>query len=307
MTWLVALAWADGDCGAWGEPVERGNLTGHEEVSGLAASRRNPGTLFFHEDDDGEPVLVRHGGGPDTEHAIPVEGLDWEDVGIGPCPTGIDACDCVCLGDIGDNLQDRTSLQLVWFPEPATGQAIEPTVWEVTWPDHPRDAEAMLVDLDGTVYIVAKFESAVGVATGPGPLEVLPGPDVGGDEKIIAGSVSPNGRRVMLRTDDHVWLYEGDDVRSALAAAPVSLPEPDQKRQEAATFSADGRSVFLTGEGVDPILFEVACVQFTEDDELDPVAECLDEQADEHTKCGCGSSSVAGLLPLLLLWRRRRG
>jgi hypothetical protein len=299
--WWIAAAWADGRCSAWSPPSLRGVLMDREEVSGLAVARVDAGALLYHEDDDGEPRLYRYGSASDAPVDVRVAGLDWEDVAIGGCPLTIDACSCVALGDIGDNGAIRTSLQIAWFAEPPGGAEVIPEVWTVWWPDGPRDAEALLLDPSGEVVLVAKDGGSIGFASAGGALAVGPGPDVGGDERVIAGSVSPDGRRVALRTEAHLWLYHGDDVRSALSSQPVSLPVPDAARQEAIAFAADGHSIWMTGEGTNPDIYQVTCLQFSDEGDTDAVTECL-----AAVDTGCGGRSALGLVAPMLVWARRR-
>src|SRR5688572_7858085 len=114
--WLMAAAWADGECLRWNGPEARGRLQGREEVSGVAASRIQPGALWYHEDDDGPPKLRRLAGGADDHTELPILGTDWEDLSVGVCPDDA-ACSCVWMGDVGDNLADRGGISVWWFPE----------------------------------------------------------------------------------------------------------------------------------------------------------------------------------------------
>jgi hypothetical protein len=81
------------------------------ELSGLAASRRNPGVLWLHDD----------GSGHNAVHAISVAGnylgaltlqgapsIDWEDIAVGPGPQA--GTHYIYAGDIGDNTDGDRSV-----------------------------------------------------------------------------------------------------------------------------------------------------------------------------------------------------
>ena len=88
------------------------------EASGLAASRKNPGVLWVHNDD-----------GPACVYAMTAEGKhlgvynlegakmrDWEDIAIGPGPEP--NVDYIYVGAIGDNNSKHKSIKIYRVPEP---------------------------------------------------------------------------------------------------------------------------------------------------------------------------------------------
>ncbi|HEX9107875.1 MAG TPA: hypothetical protein VF832_11615, partial [Longimicrobiales bacterium] len=127
------------------------------ESSGLAASRRHPGVLWTHNDSDGEPAVYAidtRGRLLGTVRVTGARNVDWEDIALGPCAAG----DCLYIGDIGDNDAVRGEVQLYRVPEPAPGDAATAPAERLTlvYPDGPRDAEALFVLPDSSVYIVSK-------------------------------------------------------------------------------------------------------------------------------------------------------
>ena len=129
-----------------------------DESSGIAASRTHPGVFWAHNDSEGTPLLyaidsaarlLAEIGLPDAPPQS-----DWEDIATGPCPHG----DCVYIGDIGDNLHDRTDPAILRVAEPDLGanSALAVERFPFRYPDAPEDAEAIFVTADTTVFIVTK-------------------------------------------------------------------------------------------------------------------------------------------------------
>jgi hypothetical protein len=147
------------------------------------------------------------------------------------------------------------------------------SVYRLTYPDRPHDAEALLLAPDGTPYLVTKeMLGASGVYRPAAPLvdggtvalaqvaavnltfTGTPGGPVGqaGQLLVTGGAIAADGTHLALRTytDAYVWPLTGSDVPGALAAAPVRLPLPDSPQGEAITFSADNRNLLVASEGL---------------------------------------------------------
>src|SRR5262245_45881211 len=80
------------------------------EASGLAASRRNPGVLWTH-NDSGDPfvfAITSTGGVKGRVRVTGAQVWDWEDIAVGPCPKGT----CLYIADIGDNDRRRRSVTI---------------------------------------------------------------------------------------------------------------------------------------------------------------------------------------------------
>jgi len=188
-----------------------------------------------------------------------VDPYDPEDLAVG-------ADGAVWLADTGDNNAERATVALlVLRPDGTT------SVYRLTYPDRPHDAEALLLAPDGTPYIVTKeVLGASGVYRPAAPLvdggtvalakvaEVnltftgTPGGPVGqaGQLLVTGGAVAADGTHLALRTytDAYVWPLAGSDVPAALAAAPVRIPLPDSPQGEAITFSPDNRNLLVASE-----------------------------------------------------------
>lgn len=251
------------------------------ELSGLAASRRNPGVLWVQEDSGNPADLVALDQDGTVRGTYRFEGgaaRDWEDLAVGPGPDP-DAT-FVYIGDIGDNTSDQKSMRVVRAPEPsvppASGSAARTATLEgavtlaARYPDGPHNAEALMSDpRTGDLYVVTKSDSGQsGVyrwagpqsSTGTTTLEEVASIDVAAldaalDRRITAGDIAPDGSAILLRTYTNAWLWpraEGDSVADALAAPPCAVPLQLDRQGEAIGWAADGSAYFVTSEGPRP-------------------------------------------------------
>jgi hypothetical protein len=179
------------------------------------------------------------------------------------------------LADTGDNELNRSTVALERLrPDGAA------TLFRLTYPDGPHDAEALLLTPSGQLLIATKEPLTSNVYTPAGPLSAtrptplrhvastgfLPTGTAGGPAGtagqvvVTGGAVSPDGRTVVLRTytDAYVWAAPDGDVAAAIAAGNrrrIALPPTAQG--EAVTFSADGRSLLTSTEGVPGAVHEI--------------------------------------------------
>lgn len=237
-------------------------LAGLSEASGLAVSRRAPGRLWTH-NDSGRPVVFSLDARGSVTGQVGLSGAaveDWEAIAVGPCGGG----SCLYIGDIGDNEARRNRITVYALPEPAaaSGSASVADVFHARYPDGAHDAETLLVDGNGRLYVVTKGETGpVAIYRFPAklqsgatmPLErvggVMPGrPDA--ESRITDGSVSPDGQWAVLRTRSTLTFYRAADLlnghwRAAQRLELTSLKEP---QGEGVALGADS-IVFLAGEG----------------------------------------------------------
>ena len=260
----AAVSAAQHSCRVAGEAV---NLQGLNEASGIAVSRRTAGILWSH-NDSGEPALIAVSADGTTRGRVYVSGGDgdWEDVAVGPCPQG----SCVYIGDIGDNDGRRREVFIYRMPEPDTGAnvSVRAESMRLTYPDGPRDAEAMVVMSDGTLFIVSKGEAgAVALYRVPKPFEngaraqlervtTLVEPAGGSTGRVArrsrvtgAGS-SPDGRWVVLRTLDTIAFYEAETFSAGnpRVAFRFDVSGAGERQGEGVAIGDDG-TVWLASEG----------------------------------------------------------
>ena len=250
------------------------------ESSGLASSS-DPGTVFTH-NDSGDAArffaVDADTGETRTVYELPgVQARDWEDMARGPDESGRSS---LWLGDIGDNNARRDRGLLVHrVPEPAptdreTVTTDAPTSFRLRYADGPGDAEALLVHpRTGRLYVVTKplaGPAKVYAAPerldpgGPNALTLVAevelertgtpgGPGIGSlaQRLVTAGDISPDGRRVALRTytDVYEWTVPGDDVAAAFDGEPQVSPLPETFQGEGLAYTTDGTALLTSTEG----------------------------------------------------------
>jgi hypothetical protein len=251
-----------------------------DEVSGLAASRLDPDLYWVHNDSgDGPRLFAMTSQGEHVAElgVVGAEAEDWEDIAAGPVLEGSAAS--LFIGDIGDNLKFRSSVQIYVLPEPEVDRFAARAELlasahrlEVSYPDGPRDAETLLVDpLTGDLYIIEKSSylrpaAVVGVYRIPA-LDVLSESVVAQRVAeiplgpVTAGSVLADGRGVALRNYQLARFFERDPVLPlfhAFAQPGCELPLAMEEQGETFGFAHDGKSYFTVEEGAEPPLFRYA-------------------------------------------------
>ncbi len=248
------------------ERVIRGTiqLDAIDEASGLAASRRSPDVLWTHNDSgDAARIFAIDTSG----HALGVFYLrgttarDWEDIASGPGPQP--GLSYLYIADIGDNKARYEQVFIHRIIEPVPGSRSAPKVDTVavatltlTYPDGPRDAEALLVDpITRSFVIVSKREKHVRVYTTalgfePGEKRQLALLDSLPVTQITAGDISPSGNHVVIKnyTTIFSWQRTGHTLAGLFARQPDTLfylPEP---QGEALCIEMNGRGYYTLSE-----------------------------------------------------------
>jgi hypothetical protein len=235
-----------------------------KEASGLAASRKNPGVLWVHND-----------GGAPCVYAITPDGKllgvyniagakvrNWEDIAIGPGPKA--NVDYLYVGDIGDNSAKRKDVTIYRIIEPnvnANQSSVNVTINNVesivlVYPDGPRDAETLLLDpLTKDIYIVSKeMTSKVYRAaypqntTGKTTLEQVAKLHWG---MATAGDISPDGNEIIIRGyfSGSLWLRPKEGpLWKAFEGSECSIPIIPEQQGEAICFDSNGAGYYTTSE-----------------------------------------------------------
>lgn len=182
------------------------------------------------------------------------------------------------VADIGDNevlagnaAGARPTVAL-WQVDLSGGDRT-PVIHRFSYPDGPRDSEALLLDGDGTPLIVTKTVGPAEVYRPAGelvpnnpPEQAIPLEKVGevnlpetdseheflpaaaARRAITGGAVAPDGSRVVLRTYTDAFEFDvpdGDVVTAVTEGEPRITPLPGEPFGEAITYSPDGE-LFLT-------------------------------------------------------------
>ena len=261
------------------------------ENSAAAMSRTHPGVLFTINDSGNDPVLfaIDTTGAPRGAWRVrDARNVDWEAAAIGPCAPGGPAA-CVYIGDVGDNDASHPERTIYRATEPRTDPStavgiITATRLDYTYPDGPRDVEAMYVAPNGDTFLISKRPS---VATGgrlrPAFVFRIPAASWGASGRataervdsleIIPGSaplrvitdaaLSPDGKHLAVRTYMQVYVFATDSttgrVDHQIAPSVCNIVSLGEAQGEGITWADDTGRLVLTSEGRDSPLELATC------------------------------------------------
>jgi len=174
------------------------------------------------------------------------------------------------VGDIGDNnaVRDTVVLQHI-DPEPAQGErrAIGDT-HALTYEGGPRDAESLMVDVDGKVYIIDKRDDGqstlfwadldAGLLRTQGPV-TLDGP-ASLARTATAATISDDGSIIVVRTYFTAFAFRRNANRSiadALAGPPCEVNLPLQPQGETLAFLPNSTDLVTISEGNNPVVWQI--------------------------------------------------
>ena len=226
----------------WGT-ITIGNL---KEASGIAASRRNSGVLWTHNDGTRQSVYaVSTNGARLATFNLTLNVDDVEDVAVGPGPVA--GLSYVYFGDIGGSQQTngfRSSVNVLRVAEPFVDLAWESAPhstdfsgverFTLTYPSGSYDAETLMVDpISGDVFVVTKQNGAARVysvslagATNNATLPLVFVREVAFDQ-ASGGDISADGTQIVLRKETFATIWQRCDeetVGTAMGRAGVTIP-----------------------------------------------------------------------------------
>ena len=253
-----------------------------KESSGLTASECQD-VLWTHNDAGSDAFIF--GMGTDGKHlgtwrVENARNVDWESIASIKDPSG--KCFLI-IGDIGDNAEDRTELEIYRIPEPAISAETsrstsanplrtEPAqLMKFTYPNGSNNAETILVHPQtADVYVVTKkkngpagvykikpaFGSAAAVKSEKVADVSVPSKPTG---LLTGGSISPDGKRVMLcdlKGGYEFVLPDGDASPDMIwAQKPLVVDLGDRKQGEGVSYGRDGVSLYASSEKKNSPLF----------------------------------------------------
>lgn len=285
MRWLVVflmlagLLPVDSRAQSFAAAVEFGVVTTPEitEASGIVASRQNPGVLWTHNDSTFPGsifAIATNGTYLGRYYLPPIFFGNFEDIAVGPGSNP--EHHYIYLADIGDNFATRASVRVLRFPEPAVYLSFSNTPMvrplpglqelELTYPDGPYDAEALMIDpLTGDLFIATKATNSARIYMttrekmdrgGPVQLTFVRELSSGnGLRSVAAGDISFDGRLICMRRNGRAWSWTrsaSQSVSNALAATGTTQPvatNPEDPNGEAIGFHATGLGYFTISEG----------------------------------------------------------
>ena len=275
---LPAESFRQEGSGSYGPPKRIGTLKDPaiNESSGLVASRTSRGLYWTHNDSGDGPFIYAFDGRGERRGVWRLSGAparDWEDIAAGPGPER--NRNYLYIGDIGDNNERRADIVVYRVLEPnitaadarstksrprqtAASEAIR-----LRYPDGKHDAEALMVNPTGDVYIVTKkMFGRPGVYVARAPLNTtrvtvltklgeLSIPSIFGG-MITGGDISPDGRRVALcdYNQGYDLVLPGGDSFDTIWKQPLQrFAVGSRKQGEAIAYRLDGRALLTTSEG----------------------------------------------------------
>lgn len=237
------------------------------EISGVAASRVNPGVLYIHNDSGNSAQVYltdANGNNRGTLNFTTIGNRDWEDIAVGPGPVA--GKSYLYIGDIGDNDSKYSSVFIYRIPEPDLKGSSQPfnknidtvDVIELRYPNGPRNAETLMVDPNTKdIYIaskennfsyvyVARYPQSTASATTMSPVVRLY------FNKATGGDISPDGSEILLRSNELIWYWKlpaGTGISAGLLTQPQVAPYANNEpRGEGIGFAADGTGYFTDTE-----------------------------------------------------------
>lgn len=192
-----------------------------DEASGLVVSHSNPNYLWTHNDSGDAPriFLISNLGGDLGVYTL--EGAthtDWEDMAIASRA----GTSYLHIADFGDNNAQRSQVQIYRFPEPDVSQVNAPQTQTISsnsiekialsYPDGARNAEALLVNNSGDIYIITKENNKAGIYKASFPqstTEVNTLSKLG--ELVITGEIVGGDAQhsILLKTYTQILYWEG--------------------------------------------------------------------------------------------------
>ena len=156
--------------------------------------------------------------------------------------------DRLYVADIGDNSRRRSSIRVYFFKNPrANGLTVSYYAYDFRYPDGPHNAETLLVDDSGRLFIVTKGRKAAIYEAPMRPRRqgVNELERVGAaPSEVTDGTFLPGGGRIALLTYNSVEVIDGTKYE-VVASAPI----PDQPQAESLTLSLDEQSLLVGSEG----------------------------------------------------------
>ena len=152
------------------------------------------------------------------------------------------------VADIGDNLADRDSVTVYYFDNASPDdQTVNYHAYDFTYPDGPHDAETLLVDASGRLFVVTK--DAVGaVYAAPrqpkraGTNELTKVGEAPG--AVTDGTFLPDGKRIALLTYGSIVVLDAESFET-VGQADI----PPQAQPESLAVSLSEASLLVGSEG----------------------------------------------------------
>jgi hypothetical protein len=211
------------------------------ESSGLAVDPA--GNLYWTVNDSGDRGVA---------YGIGLDGSVQGTLNFRAQPQDVEAAavheDELYVADIGDNSVQRDFVSVYRFRNPrANGLTVTYSAYDFRYPDGPHNAETLLVNESGRLFIVTKGSKAriYQAPAEPDRQEINDLEKVGSaPSNVTDGTFLPGGDRIALLTYSSVEVIDATSYE-VVASAPI----PDQPQAESLTLSLDQKSLLVGSEG----------------------------------------------------------
>ena len=220
------------------------------ESSGLAVDPA--GNLYWTVNDSGDRGVA---------YGIGLDGTVQGTLNFRAQPRDVEAVavpeDRLYVADIGDNSDRRRLVRVYVFTNPrANGLTVTYHAYDFRYPDGPQNAETLLVNDSGRLFMVTKERKAA-IYEAPAKLDrqgVNDLKEVGSaPSSVTDGTFLPGGDRIALLTYRSVEVIDATSYE-IVASAPI----PDQPQAESLTLSLDGKSLLVGSEGKKSKVYSMA-------------------------------------------------
>lgn len=221
------------------------------ESSGLAVDRA--GTVYWTINDSGDRGVA---------YGVGLDGTVQGTLNYRAQPIDVEAIavhqDRLYIADIGDNNAERNSVRVFFFSNPrANGLTVSYHAYDFRYPDGPHNAETLLVNDSGRLFIVTKDDKEGAVYAAPRKPERQGVNDLkkvgSAPPEVTDGTFLPDGERIALLT------YTSIDVVDASSYKVVASADiPRQPQAESLTMSMDRQSLLVGSEGKKSRVYSVA-------------------------------------------------
>ncbi len=258
-----------------------------QESSGLAASYQHPDCYWTHNDNGPHPglfLLDTHGQLKAHLKLPAVPFRDWEDLACVPWQ----GRNYLVLADVGDNQARYPSCRMYVLREPEfelpadDGQPLQLSVaddvatLEFTYPQGPRDCEAVMVDVrDRKIFTISKSMDAAAdkdlsvihwipfqTSSTQRPLQAQRVVARFDKHMVTGANISPQQDLAVIRSYTAAWVLARPKGKTWQETLETSEPLarillPLQRQGEAICFSSDGKTLLVTSEGRNPAIWQI--------------------------------------------------
>jgi hypothetical protein len=219
------------------------------ESSGLAADPA--GNIYWTVNDSGDRGVA---------YGLGLDGKVQGTLNFRAQPIDVEAValndDRLYVADIGDNTGSRSFVRVFFFDNPrANGLTVAYHAYDFRYPDGSHNAETLLVNESGRLFIVTKGEDGAiyAVPKKPDRQGVNELKKVGSaPSNVTDGTFLPGGDKIALLTYTTITVIDASTY-GVLASSPI----PHQGQAESLTLSLDEQSLLVGSEGKNSKVYTV--------------------------------------------------